>query len=235
MKSLKQHLHQKNKNKNKGGNGSAIYSGTTVSVDDPAVDPATGDLRMGNEMDIGWMQNIILSAAEARAIAYPISSRTEIIVAQGYPIYLTASSGNQIIAACKIAAQGSGNKAVATALMASPPVDTTLDLTTIQSFGVRVKIADSLNNFKYGIYDVQLLDGATVLSEVFVRAATNVVDFIMFGISNIGSQASIKPIAHPEVKVLAASSSLAAGNSFTAETLNERDLGLSLTDSANLC
>lgn len=234
MKSLQQHLHLHKKNKNKGG-GSSIYSGTSVISSDPAIDPATGDLAQGNEMDIGWMQNIILNAAEARAIAYPISSRTEIIVAQGFPIYLTASSGQQLIAACKIAAQGSGNKAVATALMANPPVDTTLDLSSINSFGVRVKIADSLNNFKYGVYDVQLLDNATVLSEIFVRAATNVIDFVMFGISNVGSQASIKPIVVPKVKIIAATSSLAAGNSFTAETLNERDLGLSIGPGAPLC
>lgn len=178
------------------------------------------------------MASILKQMAKARVWAFPVTRNTDIVVVQGNPLYTVASTYDQLLTQCRVAAQGSGSKSIVQALAPNPLADVTIDLTTIKSFGVRVKIADSLNNFKYGAYDVKLQDGATVLGEVYIRAATNVVDVILLGISNVGGSASIISIAHPEVLVVNANSSLAIGNSIVAETLNERDLGLSV---AGLC
>lgn len=199
------------------------------------ISPETGDVTQANPMEIGWMQDILAEMAASRTPAYAVSDRTEVIITQGYPLYITPTNGDQLVVAAKLAVQGSAQKAIATGLEAAVPVDITLDLGTIKSFGVRVKIADSINNFKYGVYNIQLLDGAAVLLDVYVKPATNVADVILLGINNNGGQGSIVPIAHPEVKILAATSSVTQGNSITAETLNERDLGLGMVPGSSAC
>jgi len=182
---------------------------------------------------VGWMAAVLTQMANKRTWALAVSKATEIVITQGFPLYIMAARGADLIAQCKTAAQGSATKAISPTLAPNPLADITINLGNVKSYGVRVKIADSLTGFKFGTYNVQLLDGATVLGDVFVRAASNVADFVMLGISNAGGQASIISIANPQVKIINANSSLVIGNSITAETLNERDLGLAI--GANSC
>jgi len=177
---------------------------------------------------IGWMATVLAEMGRKRCWALPVSGKTDIVITQGQPLYLAQTQPSQVIRQCQIAAQGSASKGIGTALAPAVLADFTINLGTIKSFGVRVKIADSLNGFKYGVYNIQLLDGATVIGDVFIRPATNVADVVILGISNNGGQASIIPIANPQVKLVNANSSMASGNSVTAETLNERDLGIAL-------
>lgn len=176
-------------------------------------------------MAIGWMGSAIAAMGARRAWNWAVSDKTEIIVAQTFPLYTAHTNAEDLFRACKIAAQGSATKATGVSI-AVAATNTTVDLGNVKSFGVRVKIANSPLNFKYGAYTVNLQDGATVLSTVVIRPATNVADFVLLGTSNNGGQASVVPIANPRIVVVDATSSQTVGDAVFAETLNERDLGL---------
>jgi len=176
-------------------------------------------------MAIGWMGAAIAAMGARRAWNWAASDKTELIVAQTYPLYTAHTNADELYRACKIAAQGSASKATGITI-AVAATNSTVDLGNVKSFGVRLKISNSPLNFKYGAYTVNLQDGATVLTQVVIRPATNVADVVLLGISNNGGQASVIPIANPKIVVVDASSSQTVGDAIFAETLNERDLGL---------
>jgi hypothetical protein len=177
-------------------------------------------------MVIGWLGAAIKDMGERRSWTFALSGKTDIVVAQTFPLYTSHESPDRLFGACKIAAQGSAVKASLVSIVAAVPIDTTVALGIIKSFGVRVKIANSPLNFKYGQYTVDLLDNATLLSTVVIKPATNVADIIILAINNNGGQATVVPVLQPVVTVRVATSSLSAGDAIVAETLNERDLGL---------
>jgi hypothetical protein len=178
-----------------------------------------------NKAIIGWMAAVITEMANARTPAYSMVEGNEIIITQGYPLYLMQDTPAALESAARTAVQGSGTKNVQVAAFANPPVDLAVNHTGIKSFGVRVKITDSPLAFKYGIYRITLGDVGTALLDIQVRASVLPVDVVMLGVSNVGGQASVISIVSPRVTVTVADSTVAAAHSLISETLNERDLG----------
>jgi len=198
-----------------------------------------------NAFTPGWMQDTLKQMAASRAWVFPLTDRTEVVPATAYPLFLQATSTASLANACHLAVQGAATKAFAKAQQAVFPavanLVATLPVGTV-SFGVRIKISNSVLNASYGLYDIVLQDGAggTTLAEVFVRPATNVADFVIFGITQNGGQAGVTKITTPSVVVQFATSTLNQYDTLSVESLNERDLGaflgqdgtssLSLTD-----
>jgi len=174
---------------------------------------------------IGWMSAVLTEMAALRTPAYSMVAGNEVIITQGYPLFLMAATPADVETSARMAVQGSGSKNVQVAAFANPPIDLAVNHTGYKSFGVRVKITDSPLAFKYGIYRITLGDVGTALLDIQVRATKLPVDVVMLGISNVGGQGSIISIVSPRVTVTVADSTVAAAHSLISETLNERDLG----------
>jgi len=178
-------------------------------------------------MQIGWLSAAFMAMGTARIWAHPLSSKTTIIPVQGNPIYTKAATPDELLASAKLAAQGTAKKDIQVAIIADPPVDTTLTGAAAGAsacFGILLKLASSVLSFKPGIFRFNFLDAAVPLTQVWVKPQTNILEFIWLGTLDAGGQASVVKVVQPVVTVVAASSSLTAGDSFSMETLNERDL-----------
>jgi len=175
---------------------------------------------------VGWLGPVLTKMANERRYVVPQLDDNQIIVKQGYPLQLMSTTPSDLLDAVRINALGSAAKAIVTANMTTS-ADSTLDLGSVRSFGVRVKISDSPLNFRFGYYNVQLRDGATVLADVYVSATKVPVDIVLLGIANNGGQATPLTIANPQVVVVgSANGSAVTTTTFVAaETLNQRDLG----------
>jgi len=173
---------------------------------------------------IGWLENMLRTMALARVHAISMTSQNSLTVAQAFPLHLAYNDYPSLLAACRAAIAGEGRKSVATQVTPAGPADNTLAL-AFPAFGVRLKISDSLTNIKFGIFDVKLLDTATLLSEVYVDVAALPIRVGMLGIAFTRGQATVVRIAVPTVTVVAATSSTAITVYLSTETLNEADLG----------
>lgn len=175
-------------------------------------------------MVIGWLEQALTDLGANRSWLLALSGKTELVVTGTYPLKTQPPNYQELLRACKTASAGASAKGITTGL-ATAGADTTVTLGAVPCFGVRIKIANSPLNFKYGAYTVQLLDNATLIAQIVVRPATNVVDFVMLGINNAAGQASIIRIAQPVVKIIDATSSQTTGDAVTVESLNDRDMG----------
>lgn len=177
----------------------------------------------------GYLAPVFTKLANTKRWAVPTSDNNTIVVNQSYPLQLLQSTPYELLTAARIAAQGSAVKAYETALMPAAGADLTIDLGSVRSFGVRVRITDSVLAFKYGTYTVQLLDNTTVMGEVVVIANELPAEVIILGISNAGGQATCTTIQNPQIKVIGSangSSTVTQSTSVWAETLNLRDVGV---------
>lgn len=180
--------------------------------------------RRNAEGRIGWLAQTLTAMAAARSWNYSLTPNTTIIPRQGQPLILKTVTTPELLNSCRIACSGNGSKGTAAANIAATPVDTDLTLGTVQCFGVLVKLTNSALAFRPGIFDFELLDDTVSVCRVFVKPLRAPVEFVMLGVTDTGGQASVRAILKPVVRVYAASSSLTALDSFSAETLNERDL-----------
>jgi len=180
-----------------------------------------------NVKTFGWLNTALTKLAESRSHVLSVAPYCDVVPTQAYPLQLIPQTREALVLACKQAVLGSAVKAYGLTAVASTPVDITIDLGAVPSFGVHARISASLLNQQPGTFTCQTLDGSTVISEYYVLVAPGqVVDVISLGISSAGGQASVTRLANPKFKVIAATSQLTGGSQAVfAETLNIRDLG----------
>jgi hypothetical protein len=178
----------------------------------------------GKEYDgRGWVVPELSKMALSKRWVRSLDNESPIYVSTG-PTLLGTEGPVELVNACKTAIAGSGTKNSQDGVWAD--TDLSLDLGTNKSFGVLVRITNSPNLFKFGSYEIELLDNATSLGVIKVRANSVPLDIIILGISNVAGVASVIPVAQPIVKFTdSTNNSLAAGDVLYAETLNQRDLG----------
>lgn len=188
--------------------------------------------RIGQNRDesvFGYMGKVLTKMANSRRWAVASVDSNGIVVNQAYPLQLLQQTPTDLLNAVRIASQGSAVKAYQQALMPAAGADLTLNLGSVRSFGVRVRITDSPLNFKFGAYTVTLRDGTTDLAQVVIVAAKLPAELFLLGISNAGGQATATTIANPQVVIAGSASGSATvtgSTSVWAETLNLRDIGV---------
>jgi len=182
-----------------------------------------------NSSSFGYLAPVITAMANTRRWAVATGDENSIVVEQSYPLQLVAQTPAELLNAARIFAQGSAVKAVSAALMPAAGANLTINLGTVKSFGVRVRLSDSPLNFKFGTMKIELLDGATSLGVAYLIGARLPAEIYMLGISNAGGQASATTIANPQIVIYGSAAGYATTSSSTAvwaETLNLRDIGV---------
>jgi len=147
----------------------------------------------------GWMSQVLPAMIGSRAWIFPLSERTEVIPAQPYPMFTQATSAAAVANAAHVAVQGQavkqfGSQGVVAAsgvqyidcgygIAASQAALAGTPNNPVTVFGLRVKITNSPLNFKYGVYNVAVVDnlvggkytsGAAVNGSIPVTALSNV-------------------------------------------------------------
>jgi hypothetical protein len=184
---------------------------------------------------VGWLAPVIDRLARDRRWALSLNKNNQLVVSDGYPLELMAASPSDIVSNARIATAGQTKKVQAQAVWPAVAADTSLTLTGTTVFGVRIRITNSIQNFKFGTYNVQVLNGATIIADFNVQANQLPVDIIVLTISSGNGKASIVGVTNPIVKFLAATNpALVSGDVLYAESLNARDLG-DLTNLAQCC
>lgn len=183
------------------------------------------------DAQFGYMGPVLTAMANTRRWAVVSRAENSVIINQAYPLQLLQQSPLELLNAVKIAAQGSAVKATQQSVMPAAGADLTLDLGSVKSFGVMVRLTDSPLNFKFGTYTVQLYDGATHLSTVYITGAKLPVEIYLLGISNAGGQATAASIQNPQVRIIGsaaatdASATVSSSTYVFTQTLNMRDIG----------
>lgn len=185
----------------------------------------------------GWIGPAIGMMGNSARWACSLNPDNEVIAASGYPLETLATTPSALLNASMIACAGSAGKTITTALWPAVPAATTLDLTanTSIAFGARVKLSASITNFAFGTYEIQLAQGVTVLSYIFITVVSLPVDIIILAINDNAGKATIvgdnaPAVIFPYSIVPGAIGNANAGsmNSSTvlyAETINMRDIG----------
>jgi hypothetical protein len=180
----------------------------------------------------GWLGPALSALASQSRFAISLDPENSIFVNTTNPLILAYPSPDALLAACQMAVQGDATKGFNQAVVANPVVNVTLAAATgTKVFGLRIRITDSVLNFKFGTYQINFTD-ATSTTPV-VRATFNVVarklpvDVICLSVSNSAGLATVVPSTDAGIQVLAASNAaLTPGqDALYVETLNQRDLG----------
>jgi len=185
----------------------------------------------------GWIGPAMATMGNTARWACSLNPDNEVIAGPAYPLESMATSPAALVNAAMIACAGQAGKTITTALWPAVAAATTLDLAgnTVTAFGARVKIANSITNFKFASYEIQFAMGATVLSYIIVEVTSLPVDIIILGINNNAGKATVVGAATPAVifpysavpgavgNINAAS--MVTGDLLYAETLNMRDIG----------
>jgi hypothetical protein len=179
-------------------------------------------------MKFGWMAPLFSKMGQTRRWAWSLNPANQIIITGtatiSQPLLMIHSSGAEVLNAARLAVQGKSEKIISQAAWAAADLSLTLTGTTV--FGVRVRISNSVLNFKYGAVNVRLLDAAILRGEVWVQVNQLPMDIIMFAITPANGLASIVPIVNPIVTLLFANNAaLVTGDIAYAESLNMRDIG----------
>jgi len=170
-------------------------------------------------------------AAQSR-FAISLDPENQVFVNSTDPLLLAYPDPYQLLTACQLAVQGDATKAFNQIVVASPVVNVTLAVSTgTKVFGLKIRITDSVLNFKFGTYQIQFIDAASTAP--VVRATFNViarklpVEVVCLSISNAAGLATIVPSTDAGIRVLAASNTALtpAQDALYVETLNQRDLG----------
>jgi len=182
-----------------------------------------------NDSTFGYLGPVLTAMANTRRWTVASDPSNAVVIDQTSPLQLVNQTPIELLSAVRIAAQGSAVKSVQASLMPAAGADLTLDLGTVKSFGVRVRLSDSPLSFKFGALKIELLDGSTSLGIAYLIANRLPAEVFILGISNAGGQASATTIANPKVKIYGSAGGYATTSSSTtvwAETLNLRDVGV---------
>jgi hypothetical protein len=198
----------------------------------------------------GWIGQAIGDMGNTQRWADSDNTDNEIIAGGSYPLETLATSPAALLNASLIACAGQAQKnfGAITGLTTTATVATnsiTLYSATVPTtvFGVRIRISNSLTNFKFATYELQLWNGVpTALSSltgaasyIYITVASLPVDIIMLNIANAAGKATIIGNSAPVVLVPYSTTAGSAGyvnagsvaitDVFYAETLNMRDIG----------
>jgi len=177
--------------------------------------------------NVGWLAPAITFLANNRRFAMSMSEDNAVVLPSSQPMILAAGTPAELARQCALAVQGQGVKTSATVVVASPVVDVTLSLAGTTTFGALVRITNSYLNFKFGRYEIQLLNNGVVQSIIQVKIMRVPADFLILSINNNNGLASVVPNAVTQVKFVAANNPclVPASDVVDAESLNMKDLG----------
>lgn len=172
----------------------------------------------------GWVGPAITRLGNTRRWAIAQNNANQIFIEPGKPVETLYNSPNELLSAARLAVAGNAAKIWAQAAWAA--ADLSLTLTGATVFGVRIRITNSVLNYKFGAVKIGILSGATVLSTITVLSAQLPVDLIALTINDAAGRATIVGVANPIVRfLLADNTALVAGDQLYAESLNARDIG----------
>jgi hypothetical protein len=182
------------------------------------------------EMKFGWMAPIFSKMGQTRRWAWSLNPSNQVIVTGTstvqQPLLMIHKSGGEVLNAARLAVQGKSEKIIGQTVWPVVPADTSVTLTGTTVFGVRVRVSNSVLNFKYGAVNIRVLDGATLRGEVWVQVNQLPLDLILMTIAFANGLASIVPVVNPIVTfLLANNTALVSGDVLYAESLNMRDIG----------
>jgi hypothetical protein len=172
----------------------------------------------------GWIATVLATLVQQGRFCLSLDPENQVIPTSTQPLTLGYNDPSVLLQACLLAVQGDGTKNFAQALWAG--ADLTVAPATARVFGLRIRISNSVLNFKFGAYQMNFLDNATVRSTVLVQVRKLPVDLIILSISNTAGMATVVPTTLPGIQFLLASNpALVNGDVIYAETLNQRDIG----------
>lgn len=148
-------------------------------------------------------------------------ARDVIVVNTAYPRLLQKMTLPQLVTQTRINVQGEATKKI---VIGTCSLDLTLDLTAIRCFGVRVRIAESIFDWRNGAVEFELRDNATPVAKWWAVPNSVPCDMIVLGISVASGQAVPKAIAQPVLFVEATDNGVLTTTQIVLESLNARDL-----------
>jgi len=181
----------------------------------------------------GWVANALGQLAASRRFAISVDRENQIIVGNTQPLILAYPDSMSLMQAASLAVQGDATKAINQALWPAQttPTDLVLPVGAAKVFGLRVRISNSVLNFKFGAYTMEFVDNASgtplVRSAITVQVRRLPLDIIWLSVSNAAGLATVVPSADAGVRMLAASNPALVPTSdlIYVETLNQRDIG----------
>jgi hypothetical protein len=210
----------------------AAAGGYPISTAQQQAQITSGNLLLQNDptMKFGWIGPTFTRMANSRRWAWSLNPANQIIIAGtailSQPLMMVHNSPADVLNAARLAVQGDSVKIIAQALWPVVPADTSLTLTGSKVFGVRVRVSNSVLNFKYAAVNIRLLDAATLRGEIWVQVNQLPLDVIIFAVTSANGLASIVPITSPVITFLLANNAgLVSGDALYAESLNMRDIG----------
>lgn len=204
----------------------------------PLTSPSNSIGQQQSLTQFGWIGPAIGTLGNTSRWSCSLNPDNEIVAAQGYPLATLATTPAALLNAAMIAVAGSAGKTATSAVWdVATPAAVSLDLTinTTIAFGARVKISNSINDFTFATYEIQLAQDTTVLSYIWVEVTSLPVDIIILAINFNAGQATIVGDSSPHVIFPYSTTpgdignlnaaSFQAADVLYAETLNMRDIG----------
>lgn len=174
----------------------------------------------------GWLGPIFTKMANDRRWLYSFNERNQIVVTNPFPLATLHERPNDFLNAGRIAVAGNATKFLGKAAWPAVPADTSITLTGAVVFGLRVRISNNINTFKFASYNIQVLSGATVIADFDVQTNQLPLDVIVLTTTSANGLASIIGVTTPIVRfLLATNPGLASGDFLYCESLNMRDIG----------
>lgn len=172
----------------------------------------------------GWIGPAITKLGNTRRWNIAQNPANQIFIEPGKPVETLYNSPHELLAAARLAVAGNAAKIWQQAPWAA--ADLSLTLTGATVFGVRIRITNSVLNYKFGAVKIGILSGATVLSTITVLSSQLPVDLIALTINDAAGRATVVGVANPIVRfLLADNTALVAGDQLYAESLTARDIG----------
>jgi hypothetical protein len=178
----------------------------------------------------GWMGGVVSVLASQRRFAMSFDAENQLIIASTQPLTLGYSTPQALIQASSLAVQGQSAKNLNQAVWAAANLVVPCLATTTPVFGLRIRISNSVLNFKFGAYTLNFVNAASTVPVVQATITAQVrklpLDIVFLSISNAGGIATVVPAIDAGVQLLLASNpALVAGDVIYAESLNAHDLG----------
>lgn len=164
--------------------------------------------------------------ADERRYLHSFNLRNQMVVTNPFPLATLHERPNDFLNAARIAVAGNATKFLGKAAWPAVPADTSITLTGAVVFGLRIRVSNNINTFKFASYNIQILSGATVISDFDVQTNQLPLDVIALTVTSANGLASIIGVTTPIVRfLLATNPGLASGDFLYCESLNMRDIG----------
>jgi hypothetical protein len=180
---------------------------------------------------LGWpalLQALSVMAATQRW-AYSLDGNSEIKPLTAYPQLHMHNTVGSLQTAIRLALRGSGGYDELSATAPAVPIaDLTVTLAAVRSFGVRIRLSNSITAFRFAVYRFNVLDTAVLQTEFNVVVPRIPMDILVLSVANVNGTMTINELAVPRVTIVFASTpALAGGDTLAVSTLTLRDLGIS--------